>query len=111
MMTMAVCKVTMRMLLLLKAWDVVLVVVSLMASIAVLLKLEPAVFLYNKTMVWLTQLKQGVLTVDAYYMEMEMLMQRARVRESLEMTMQRFLNGLKFNIKEGPCYRRRALHA
>ncbi|KAK1648956.1 hypothetical protein QYE76_066761 [Lolium multiflorum] len=172
MMTMAVCKVTMRMLLLLKAWDVVLVVVSLMASIAVLLKLEPVVFLYNKTMVWierlwrlhpdytedkkiklassefdgyalrwwdalvqnreedgelaivtwrtmkaamrarfvptnylrsvfdkLTQLKQGVLTVDAYYMEMEMLMQRARVRESLEMTMQRFLNGLKFNIK------------
>ncbi|KAK1628072.1 hypothetical protein QYE76_002387 [Lolium multiflorum] len=47
----------------------------------------------------LTQLKQGVMTVDAYYMEMEMLMQRARVRESLEMTMQRFLNGLKFNIK------------
>ncbi|KAK1602018.1 hypothetical protein QYE76_027123 [Lolium multiflorum] len=47
----------------------------------------------------LTQLKQGVLTVDAYYMEMEMLMQRARVRESLEMTLQRFLNGLKFNIK------------
>ncbi|KAK1681468.1 hypothetical protein QYE76_042316 [Lolium multiflorum] len=41
----------------------------------------------------------GVLTVDAYYMEMEMLMQRARVRESLEMTMQRFLNGLRFNIK------------
>ncbi|KAK1681165.1 hypothetical protein QYE76_042013 [Lolium multiflorum] len=48
----------------------------------------------NKTMVW-----QGVMTVDAYYMEMEMLMQRARVRESLEMTLQRFLNGLKFNIK------------
>ncbi|KAK1694088.1 hypothetical protein QYE76_010785 [Lolium multiflorum] len=47
----------------------------------------------------LTQLKQGVLTVDAYYMEMEMLMQRARVRESLEMTLQRFLNGLRFNIK------------
>ncbi|KAK1607904.1 hypothetical protein QYE76_031577 [Lolium multiflorum] len=47
----------------------------------------------------LTQLKQGVLTVDAYYMEMEMLMQRARVREPLEMTMQRFLNGLRFNIK------------
>ncbi|KAK1649073.1 hypothetical protein QYE76_066878 [Lolium multiflorum] len=42
---------------------------------------------------------QGVMTVDAYYMEMEMLMQRARVRESLEMTLQRFLNGLKFNIK------------
>ncbi|KAK1694091.1 hypothetical protein QYE76_010788 [Lolium multiflorum] len=37
--------------------------------------------------------------VDAYYMEMEMFMQRARVRESLEMTLQRFLNGLKFNIK------------
>ncbi|KAK1694757.1 hypothetical protein QYE76_011454 [Lolium multiflorum] len=29
----------------------------------------------------LTQLKQGVMTVDAYYMEMEMLMQRARVHE------------------------------
>ncbi|KAK1695755.1 hypothetical protein QYE76_012452 [Lolium multiflorum] len=47
----------------------------------------------------LTQLKQGVMTVDAYYMEMEMLMQRARVRESLEMTLQHFLNGLKFTIK------------
>ena len=35
----------------------------------------------------LTQLRKGVLTVDAYYMEMEMLMQRARVRESNEMTM------------------------
>ncbi len=28
-----------------------------------------------------------------------MLMQRARVRESVEMTMQRFLHGLKFTIK------------
>ncbi|KAK1628142.1 hypothetical protein QYE76_002457 [Lolium multiflorum] len=52
MMTMAVCKVTMRMLLLLTTWDLVLVVVFHMASIAVLLKLEPVVFLYNKTMVW-----------------------------------------------------------
>ena len=47
----------------------------------------------------LTQLKQGTQTVDTYYMEMEMLMQRARVHESLEMTMQRFLHGLKYNIK------------
>ena len=47
----------------------------------------------------LTQLKQGTMTVDAYYMEMEMLLQRARVRESVEMTMQRFLHGLKYNIK------------
>ncbi|KAK1613146.1 hypothetical protein QYE76_036819 [Lolium multiflorum] len=38
----------------------------------------------------LTLLRQGVKTVDEYYMEMEMLMQRGRVRESLEMTMQRF---------------------
>ncbi|KAK1653101.1 hypothetical protein QYE76_070906 [Lolium multiflorum] len=37
--------------------------------------------------------------VDEYYMEMEMLMQRGRVRESLEMTMQRFLNGLKYDVK------------
>ncbi|KAK1677012.1 hypothetical protein QYE76_037860 [Lolium multiflorum] len=47
----------------------------------------------------LTLLRQGVKTVDEYYMEMEMLMQRGRVRESLEMTMNRFLNGLKYDIK------------
>ncbi|KAK1603020.1 hypothetical protein QYE76_007728 [Lolium multiflorum] len=47
----------------------------------------------------LTLLRQGVKTVDEYYMEMEMLMQRGRVRESLEMTMQRFLNGLKYDVK------------
>ncbi|KAK1631605.1 hypothetical protein QYE76_005920 [Lolium multiflorum] len=47
----------------------------------------------------LTLLRQGVKTMDEYYMEMEMLMQRGRVRESLEMTMQRFLNGLKYDIK------------
>ncbi|KAK1631314.1 hypothetical protein QYE76_005629 [Lolium multiflorum] len=35
----------------------------------------------------LTLLRQGVTTVDVYFMEMEMLMQRGRVRESLEMTM------------------------
>ncbi|KAK1595174.1 hypothetical protein QYE76_026952 [Lolium multiflorum] len=46
----------------------------------------------------LTLLRQGVKTVDEYYMEMEMLMQRGRVRESLEMTMQRFLNGLKGTV-------------
>ena len=48
----------------------------------------------------LTQLRQGYsLTVDEYYMEMEMLMQRARVRESLEMTLQCFFHGLKFGMK------------
>src|SRR3954463_3608548 len=47
----------------------------------------------------LQQLKQGTMSVDAYYMEMEMLLQRARVREEVEMTMQHFLHGLKFNIK------------
>src|SRR3954462_12516396 len=47
----------------------------------------------------LQQLKQGTMSVDAYYMEMELLLQRARVREEVEMTMQRFLHGLKFNIK------------
>ncbi|KAK1607300.1 hypothetical protein QYE76_030973 [Lolium multiflorum] len=47
----------------------------------------------------LTLLRQGVKTVDEYYMEMEMLMQRGHVRESLEMTMQRFLNGLKYDVK------------
>ena len=39
------------------------------------------------------------MTIDACYMEMELLLQRARVRESIEMTMQRFLHGLKQNIK------------
>src|SRR3954471_24387227 len=47
----------------------------------------------------LTNLRQGTMSVDEYYMEMEMLMQRARVRESLEMTMQQFLNNLKLPIK------------
>ncbi|KAK1616142.1 hypothetical protein QYE76_021659 [Lolium multiflorum] len=47
----------------------------------------------------LTLLRQGVKTVDEYYMEMELLMQRGHVRESLKMTMQRFLNGLKYDIK------------
>ncbi|KAK1609492.1 hypothetical protein QYE76_033165 [Lolium multiflorum] len=47
----------------------------------------------------LNLLNQGVLMVDAYFMEMKMLMQRGRVRESLHMTMQRFLHGLKYNIK------------
>ena len=47
----------------------------------------------------LTQLKQGTMSVDEYYMEMEMLMQRARVRESIEMTLQRFLHGLKLQLK------------
>ncbi|KAK1594500.1 hypothetical protein QYE76_018803 [Lolium multiflorum] len=47
----------------------------------------------------LTLLRQGVKTVDSYFMEMEMLMQLGRVRESLEMTMQCFLHGLKYDIK------------
>ncbi|KAK1645992.1 hypothetical protein QYE76_063797 [Lolium multiflorum] len=51
----------------------------------------------------LTLLRQGVKTVDEYFMEMEMLMQCGRVRESLEMTMQRFLNGLKSWAFYTPC--------
>jgi hypothetical protein len=47
----------------------------------------------------LTQLKQGFLTVDAYYKEMELLMQRLRVQESIHMTMQWFLHGLILPIK------------
>jgi hypothetical protein len=48
----------------------------------------------------LTQLKQGFLTVDAYYMKMELLMQRSRVQESISMTMQRLLHGLRLPIKK-----------
>ncbi|KAK1617099.1 hypothetical protein QYE76_022616 [Lolium multiflorum] len=47
----------------------------------------------------LTLLRQGVKIVDEYYMEMESLIQRGRGRESLEMIMQRFLHGLKYDIK------------
>jgi hypothetical protein len=51
--------------------------------------------LYDK----LQQLKQGTLSVDAYYREMELILQRARVREEPEHTMQRFLSGLQFKIR------------
>jgi hypothetical protein len=47
----------------------------------------------------LTQLKEGFLTVDAYYKEMELLMQRSQVQESIQMTMQWFLHGLRLPIK------------
>src|SRR3954471_16841224 len=52
----------------------------------------------------LQQLKQGTMSVDAYYMEMELLLQRARIREEVEQTMQRFLHGLKFTIKSIVCH-------
>ena len=48
--------------------------------------------LYDK----LQQLKQGSKSVDAYYKEMELILQRARVREAPDQTMQRFLAGLQF---------------
>ena len=47
----------------------------------------------------LQQLKQGSKSVDAYYKEMELIIQRARVREAPDQTMQRFLSGLQFKIK------------
>jgi hypothetical protein len=43
-------------------------------------------------------LKQGLKSVDDYHQEMELIMQRARVRELAEQTMQRFLAGLTYNI-------------
>ena len=51
--------------------------------------------LYDK----LQHLNQGSKSVDAYYKEMELILQRARVREAPEQTMQRFLSGLQFKIK------------
>jgi hypothetical protein len=47
----------------------------------------------------LQQLKQGSMSVNEYYMEMEMLLQPARIREPLEQTLHRFLHGLKYNIQ------------
>jgi phosphoribosylformylglycinamidine (FGAM) synthase PurS component len=42
-------------------------------------------------------LKQGLKSVDDYHQEMELIMQRARVHEPEEQTMQRFLAGLTYN--------------
>jgi hypothetical protein len=47
----------------------------------------------------LTNLKQGFKTVDEYFYEMEMIMQRAKVCEPVDQTMQRFLAGLSFQIR------------
>jgi hypothetical protein len=51
--------------------------------------------LYDK----LTNLKQGLKTVDEYFYEMEIIMQRAKVREPKDQTMQRFLARLSFQIR------------
>lgn len=47
----------------------------------------------------LQNLRQGTSSVDEYFQEMELIMQRARVREEPEQTMQQFLSGLNYNIK------------
>jgi hypothetical protein len=46
----------------------------------------------------LTNLKQGLKSIDDYHQEMELIMQRARVREPEEQTMQCFLPSLTYNI-------------
>ncbi|KAK1686551.1 hypothetical protein QYE76_047399 [Lolium multiflorum] len=83
-----------------KMTHTMLVVRHVVIVLAVGLHLAAMVVDKMRKMVWLTLLRQGVKTVDEYYMEMEMLMQRGRVRESLEMTMQRFLNGLNWLTKQ-----------
>jgi hypothetical protein len=56
---------------------------------------------YNRSLYTrLQQLKQGDLSVDAYYKEMELLMSRTGVTENDEATMARFLNGLNDDVKE-----------
>jgi hypothetical protein len=47
----------------------------------------------------LQNLKQDPLSVDDYFQKMELILQRARVREQPEQTMQRFLASLNYNIK------------
>lgn len=49
-------------------------------------------------------MKQGTKSVDDYHQEMELIMQRARVREDAEQTMQRFLSGLNSNAQRSPRY-------
>jgi hypothetical protein len=51
--------------------------------------------LYDK----LTNLKQGLKTIDEYYQEMELIMQRTKVCEPVEQTMQRFISGLTYQIR------------
>jgi hypothetical protein len=51
--------------------------------------------LYDK----LTNLKQGLKPVDEYYQEMELIMQRAKVHELVEQTIQHFLSGLTYQIR------------
>jgi hypothetical protein len=46
----------------------------------------------------LTNLKQGLKSVDDYYQKMELIMQRARVHEPPKQTMQCFLASLTYNI-------------
>jgi hypothetical protein len=50
--------------------------------------------LYDK----LTNLKQGLKPIDEYYQEMQLIMQRAKVRELAKQTMQRFLSGLTYQL-------------
>jgi hypothetical protein len=47
----------------------------------------------------LQNLKQGPLSVDDYFQEMELILQRAQVHEQPKQTMQHFLAGLNDNIK------------
>jgi hypothetical protein len=47
----------------------------------------------------LQNLTQGPLSIDDYFQEMELIMQRARLRQQPEQTMQCFLVGLNYNIK------------
>jgi hypothetical protein len=47
----------------------------------------------------LQNLKQGPLSIDAYFQEMELIMQRNQVHEYPKQTMQHFLAGLNYNIK------------
>lgn len=48
----------------------------------------------------LQELKQGSMSVKEYFDEMHIAMLRAKVRESLEATMDRFLNGLNSSISK-----------
>jgi hypothetical protein len=47
----------------------------------------------------LQNLKQGSLSMDDYFQEMELIIPRARVCEQPEQIMQCFLAGLNYNIK------------
>ena len=55
---------------------------------------------YRDLFLKLQGLKQGSMSVEDYYKEMEIIMIRANIEEEREATMARFVNGLNHDIRD-----------